>query len=165
MSLSCAQPPSPLSKSQAECIQISPHNCIPHLGLQASQRSSLSLDDSPRYTKLTFDISAFESSQGQNFTRNGGLISLANYSKKRQILKGLWRFCVENHISKQHKSFFLSQLKKCSTQVAGKKVYPGLDRRYNMTLVQRVPNKDTHRVERGREERGRRNKSSDVLSG
>lgn len=61
--------------------------------------------------------------------------------------------------------FFKSQFKKCGTQVAGKAVHLGLDRRYNITLVQRVPNKDAHRVEKGREERGRRNKSSDVLSG
>lgn len=44
---SCTQPPPPLSKGLAECIQISAHSCIPHLGLQASQFSSLSLDRSP----------------------------------------------------------------------------------------------------------------------
>lgn len=41
----------------------------------------------------------------------------------------------------------------------------GAPRSYNITLVKRVPNKDAHRAERGRDERGRRNKSSDVLSG
>lgn len=118
MSLSCAQPPSPLSKAQAECIQISPHNCIPHLGLQASRRSSLSLDDSPRYAKLTFDISAFEVilTGAEFYTGNGGLISLANYSTKRQFLKGLKSDMEvlrgKPHFQATQVIFFLSQLKK-----------------------------------------------------
>ena len=63
------------------------------------------------------------------------------------------------------KSEFKNTAQEKSTQVAGTEVHPGRDRRYNITLVQRVPNKDAHGVVRGREERGRRNKSSDVLSG
>ena len=66
------------------------------------------------------------------------------------------------------KSISLSQTFKKdrkSKQVAGIEVHPGRDRSYNITLVQRFPNKDAHSAERGREERGRRNKSSDVLSG